>query len=155
MLQPPREVTPYTELDRAAWAQLRASLWPDASVESHAVEIERLLGSNEYFGFLAETDRGIPAGFAEVAIRRYANGCESQPVPFLEGIFVAARFRRRGVGRRLIEHIAACFAARGFREIGSDALLDNRASHAAHAGWGFCETERVVYFRKPLVTRGR
>ena len=22
MLQPPREVTPYTELDRAAWAQL-------------------------------------------------------------------------------------------------------------------------------------
>ena len=44
----------------------------------------------------------------------------------------------------------ASWRARGFREIGSDALLDNRASHAAHAGWGFAETERVVYFRKVL-----
>ena len=40
--------------------------------------------------------------------------------------------------------------ARGFREIGSDALLDNEASHAAHRDWGFSETERVVYFRKAL-----
>jgi aminoglycoside 6'-N-acetyltransferase I len=40
--------------------------------------------------------------------------------------------------------------ARGFRELGSDALIENHGSHAAHRGWGFSETERVVYFRKPL-----
>jgi aminoglycoside 6'-N-acetyltransferase I len=41
-------------------------------------------------------------------------------------------------------------ASRGYRELGSDALIDNSASHAAHRGWGFAETERVVYFRKSL-----
>ena len=41
-------------------------------------------------------------------------------------------------------------AEKGFREIGSDTPLDNRASQDAHRGWGFAETERVVYFRKGL-----
>ncbi len=40
--------------------------------------------------------------------------------------------------------------ARGLRELGSDALMDNTASHAAHRAWGFTETERVIYFRKVL-----
>jgi aminoglycoside 6'-N-acetyltransferase I len=44
--------------------------------------------------------------------------------------------------------------ARGYREIGSDAELHNVQSHAAHLGWGFSETERVVYFRKALKRSG-
>lgn len=38
----------------------------------------------------------------------------------------------------------------GCRELASDALLENQASHAAHRALGFVETERVVFFRKPL-----
>jgi aminoglycoside 6'-N-acetyltransferase I len=75
---------------------------------------------------------------------------DSQPVPFLEGIFVRPQFRRLGVGARLIAHIEDFVAARGFHELGSDALIDNHESHAAHRGWGFSEMERVVYFRKIL-----
>ena len=92
----------------------------------------------------------IGNGFAEVSIRKFANGCETQPVAFLEGIWVEPPLRRQGIGRLLVEHIEAFAVARGFREIGSDALLDNEASHAAHRDWGFSETERVVYFRKAL-----
>jgi aminoglycoside 6'-N-acetyltransferase I len=44
-------------------------------------------------------------------------------------------------------------AARGFSEIGSDALVENNLSHAAHRSWGFSETERVVHFRKLLPPR--
>jgi aminoglycoside 6'-N-acetyltransferase I len=72
-------------------------------------------------------------------------------VPFLEGIWVEPRFTRQGLGAQLMAHIEAFLAARGFREIGSDALIDNRVSHAAHLEWGFAETERVVYFRKALM----
>jgi aminoglycoside 6'-N-acetyltransferase I len=39
---------------------------------------------------------------------------------------------------------------RGCSELASDALLDNEASHRFHHAAGFAETERVVYFRKPL-----
>lgn len=77
------------------------------------------------------------------------------PVPFLEGIWVKEPLRRQGIGGRLIRHVAALIAANGFHELGSDALIDNIAAHAAHAAWGFSETERVVYFRKHLTAPNR
>jgi aminoglycoside 6'-N-acetyltransferase I len=135
--------------DRLVWAELRAALWPEASGEEHARDIDDLLRSDRAYGFIAEAD-GTPAGFAELAIRDYANGCASRPVPFLEGIFVREQFRRRGIGARLVAYAEQFAAARGFAEIGSDADIANSASHAAHRGWGFVETERVVYFRKVL-----
>jgi aminoglycoside 6'-N-acetyltransferase I len=136
--------------DRAAWADMRAALWPVEAPQDHAEGIERVLGSGHAWGFIAETSDGAAAGFAEVAIRPYANGCDSQPVPFLEGIWVKAELRRRGIGAELIGHIEAFLVARGFRELGSDTQIDNRGSQAAHRGWKFSETERVVYFRKNL-----
>jgi aminoglycoside 6'-N-acetyltransferase I len=41
----------------------------------------------------------------------------------------------------------------GLSEIASDSLIDNVAAHAAHRALGFAETERVVYFRRPLQRR--
>jgi aminoglycoside 6'-N-acetyltransferase I len=137
--------------DRDAWIEMRDSLWPhEESPSLHAREVETILAGDDAWGFIAESIDGTSAGFAEVSIRRYANGCDSRPVPFLEGIFVRPQFRLQGVGARLIAHIEAFLMARGFREFGSDALIDNHQSHAAHRGWGFSETERVVYFRKFL-----
>jgi aminoglycoside 6'-N-acetyltransferase I len=101
-------------------------------------------------GFVAETPAGADAGFAEIAIRKYANGCDSRPVAFLEGIWVSEEFRRCGIGAQLVSHIESFLTARGFHELGSDAPLDNGVSQSAHVGWGFSETERVVYFRKLL-----
>jgi aminoglycoside 6'-N-acetyltransferase I len=50
-----------------------------------------------------------------------------------------------------VAHIERFVAARGFHEIGSDALIENAGSHAAHAAWGFVETERVVCYRKTAI----
>lgn len=135
--------------DRLAWAGMRAALWPD-SIAVHAQEIDEIIASEESWGFIAEAGDGAPIGFAEVSIRKYANGCISRPVPFLEGIWVKPEFRRQGVGLRLIEAAENLLAALGFRELGSDSEIDNRPGHEAHLGWGFVETERVVYFRKPI-----
>jgi aminoglycoside 6'-N-acetyltransferase I len=136
--------------DRAVWMDMRVGLWPDDAPSALLRSIEAILSGDDAWAFLAESTEGTPAGFAEVSIRKYANGCDSEPVPFLEGIFVRPQFRRQGAGARLIAHIEAFLMERGFNELGSDALIDNRDSHAAHCGWGFSETERVVYFRKAL-----
>jgi len=93
----------------------------------------------------------VIAGFAEVAVRKYANGCDTRPVAFLEGISVKPELRRRGIGASLIRHAEALLAERGFRELRSDTYIDDRQSQAAHLAWGFSETERVVYFRKRVV----
>jgi aminoglycoside 6'-N-acetyltransferase I len=135
--------------DRSAWAEMRAALWPEETAEEHARGIDELLRGERAWGFIAEVD-GAPAGFAELAIRDYANGCASRPVPFLEGIFVGREFRRRGIGARLVAHVERFAAAHGFTEIGSDTEIANSASHASHRSWGFVETERVVYYRKAL-----
>ncbi len=136
--------------DRAAWAEMRAALWPDDSPQTHAKRVDELLKNGENWGLIAETLDGEIAGFTEIAVRQYANGCDTQPVAFVEGIWVKAEFRRRGIGALLMGHAEALLVARGFRELGSDTQIDNVPSQAAHLAWGFSETERVVYFRKIL-----
>jgi aminoglycoside 6'-N-acetyltransferase I len=146
----PLTIRELTSADHAAWCRMRRLLWPDESARGHDDAIDEILNAKDAWGFIAEAADDAPLGFAEISIRKAANGCESQPVPFLEGIWVESRSRRRRVGARLIAHIEAFLTARGFRELGSDSLIENQAAHEAHARWGFSETERVVYFRKPL-----
>jgi aminoglycoside 6'-N-acetyltransferase I len=136
--------------DRLVWAGMRAALWPGETPQQHAGEIDQFLKDGEAWGFIAETLAGTAVGFAEIAIRKYANGCDSSPVAFLEGIWVNEEFRRCGIGAQLVSHIEAFLAPRGFHELGSDTPLHNAESQSAHLGWGFSETERVVYFRKLL-----
>jgi aminoglycoside 6'-N-acetyltransferase I len=146
----PMTIRELTSADHAAWCRMRSLLWPDETARGHYSAIDGILDAKDAWGFIAETPDNEPLGFAEISIRKAANGCESQPVPFLEGIWVEPRSRGRRVGARLIAHIETFLKARGFRELGSDSLIENHAAHDAHAGWGFSETERVVYFRKPL-----
>jgi len=136
--------------DRPAWLEMRGALWPHEPSAAHSDDIEKILANDQAWAFIAESLEGIPAGFAEVAIRKWANGCKTQPVPFLEGIFVRPQFRRQQIGARLVEYLEAFLAMRGFQEIGSDARIENHLSHVAHRAWGFSETVRVVYFRKSL-----
>ena len=96
-------------------------------------------------------EAGEVTGFAEVTLRRdHVNGCETSPVAFLEGIYVRPRCRRRRLGRGLLAAVEQWGREQGCSEVGSDALLANEVSHRFHGGAGFEETERVVYFRKPL-----
>jgi len=72
------------------------------------------------------------------------------PATFLEGIYTAPRYRRKGVAKALVDAVAASASANGCSELASDALLENHANHAIHRALAFEETERVVFFRKRL-----
>jgi Sortase and related acyltransferases len=137
--------------DVTAWVALRAGLWPDAdAAELH--EEARVWDATRGVALLAFDGEGHAIGLAEASLRHdYVNGTDGSPVGFLEGWYVDPAWRGRGVGRALIAQVEAWTRARGCVELASDALLDNTASHAAHAACGFEETERVVYFRKRLV----
>jgi aminoglycoside 6'-N-acetyltransferase I len=136
--------------DIDAWSAMRSALWPDADpgeLRSEALAWD--VGSGITFIAVDESDHAI--GMAEASLRRdYVNGTDGSPVGFLEAWYVDADHRGRGVGRALIAAVEAWTCERGCTELASDALLDNTASHAAHAACGFEETERVVYFRKVL-----
>ena len=140
--------------DIDALAALRFALWPDEPLDVRRVEAEaNVVRTDGLATFVAEVQDRVVA-FAEVALRHdYVNGCETSPVAFLEGIYVRPEHQRTGIGRALVAAAEQWARAQGCAELASDALLDNHASHRFHAGAGFEETERVVYFRKRLEER--
>lgn len=136
--------------DAAKWHVLRLALWPDEA-PAPADIAGMLAHPGRHANFLAFDAAGSAIGFVEASLRNdYVNGCETSPVGFLEGWYVAPEWRGRGVGSALIESAETWARARGCAEFASDALLDNTGSHRAHLACGFAETERVVYFRKRL-----
>ena len=138
------------ESDRSEWVRLRNALWPgslaDHDEETRTYFAERLATP---VVFIAEAkDRLI--GFLELDFRKYAPGCSSSPVAFIEGWYVEPESQGQGVGRALIEAAEAYARAAGHHEIASDAELENAEGIAAHIAVGFEEIERVVCFRRSL-----
>src|SRR5262245_51464183 len=99
--------------DLTSWITLRAALWPEQSREELAASAAQFFsalksgpGTMPEVVFVAlDTEAASPAlvGFAEVSRRLYAEGCETSPVGFLEGWYVMPEYRRRGVGRALVD----------------------------------------------------
>lgn len=145
----PIAVRPVAPEDRAAWLKMRGELWPE---DDHAAEVDAFLrGERRIAETVLVATRGTePVGFLELGLRSYGEGCEGNPVAYVEGWFVDAACRRQGVGRALMEAAERWARARGLTELGSDANIDNQASEAAHRALGFAVTSRIVTFRKPL-----
>ena len=132
------------------WVTLRFALWPEEDKAVMAAEAPAILADPDRLVLVAR-EGGTIVGFAEAAIRRdYVNGCETSPVAFLEGIYVAREHRRRGVARALIKGVEEWARKKGMKELALDALEENHRSHAMHAAMGFDETECVIFFRKGL-----
>lgn len=133
------------------WVALRLALWPEGGAQDHRDEATGMLESRNGTAFIARDDEGRAIGLAEAALRHdYVNGCDSSPVGFLEGIYVAPDRRSRGVARALCAAVEAWAAGHGCVEFASDADLLNTGSQQMHEALGFEETERVVYYRKQL-----
>ena len=106
---------------------------------------------HRYAQFVAYSESNVALGFVEAAVRTdYVNGTQLSPVAFLEGLYVLPEARRRGVARALVAAVERWALDLGCRELASDASIENELSHTVHRALGFQETERVVFFRRPL-----
>lgn len=135
--------------DLQSWSEMRSVLWSSDTLSDHLTELTGLLKQATFQGWIALIGEEY-IGFAEASIRPYANGCDSRPVVFLEGVWVGESHRNLGVGRKLVNAVEEWAKSNGITEIGSDAEFSNELSHACHKKWGFEEVERVIYFRKKL-----
>jgi aminoglycoside 6'-N-acetyltransferase I len=79
-------IRPGSGKDAEAWLSLRLALWPETLEAQHRVELADILADSEENGvFFCEDDEGRLVGFAEVSLRKWAEGCLSSPVGYLEG----------------------------------------------------------------------
>jgi aminoglycoside 6'-N-acetyltransferase I len=143
-------IRPLLASDIPRWVELRAELWPnEPRTELDAQGRAALAADPPLVVFVAEEDATL-VGFIELGLRSYAEGCDSSPVPYVEGWMVTAVRRQRGIGAALMDAAVGWSRERGYTELGSDTEITNSLSRAAHTALGFEETEELVVFRKSL-----
>jgi aminoglycoside 6'-N-acetyltransferase I len=142
--------------DRDEWVRLLLGLHPETSAADHVPSIDAYLsnGSTDELMpsavFVAERRDGRLGGLIEISVRNYAEGCTGD-TPYVESWYVDADVRGTGAGRALMEAAEEWARGQGFDVLASDALLENRLSHAAHQALGFEVVEQIVVFRKSLL----
>ena len=131
---------------------MRVALWTDEDADELAAEAAGFLRGEleEPQAVLVAQDDERIVGMVELSIRRYAEGCRSDRVAYVEAWYVEEEARREGVGRALIRAAEDWGRAQGCVEMGSDGAIWNEGSIAAHMALGFEEVERIVCFRKEL-----
>lgn len=146
----PALVRRITAADRDAWVRMREALWP-GSLTDHERETRAYFESAAGTPIVFVADiAGTVVGFLELDFHKYAPGCASSPVPFIEGWYVDPAFRGRGLGGSLVAAAEAHARGAGFTEIASDAEVSNEDRIAAHRALGYDEFERVVCFFRRL-----
>jgi aminoglycoside 6'-N-acetyltransferase I len=140
----------YRDEDWAEWLRMSQALFPDEKAEALARGMRHFRQREDAEVFVIERPNGLLAGFVEAGTRPYADGCDSSPVGYIEAWFVDPDMRRRGYGSALLSAAEEWARSRGYREMASDALLDNDISYRAHLQSGYQEVDRVVQFRKSL-----
>jgi aminoglycoside 6'-N-acetyltransferase I len=139
-----------TKADRGRWLAMRRTLYVDEAGDEDIglnADIDTMLVDDAWGCFTAEAADGKLVGLIELNERNYAEGCLTSPVAYVEGIWVAPEWRRRGVARRLLGAGMEWARSRGRSEIASDVQLHNLVSQAVHTRLGFEETERLVTYR--------
>jgi aminoglycoside 6'-N-acetyltransferase I len=123
-------------------------LWPDCSI----ADLTRIIQSSRQAGFLIRNENRQVIGLMNLSLRYdYVADATQSPIGYVEGIYVKAEYRKKGVGAALIQYAEQWAYDQGCIELALDALLENPASHEFYAKVGFREVERVVFFIKPIV----
>ncbi len=116
----PIHVRPARPDDAADWLRMRVALWPEGTSSEHASEIDQFFAGtlkNPLEVLLAVDEAGKTVGFAELSIRNYAEDCETDRVAYLEGWYVEAAWRRRGVGKALVDRRGSLGARAGLHGV--------------------------------------
>ena len=139
-----------TAADAKTLAGMAAALFHHEDVNALQTEFEALARDKEAACFLAE-EGGVEVGFAQCQLRHdYVEGTETSPVGYLEGIYVKAAFRRRGVAGQLLRACEEWAKGMGCSEFASDCELHNTDSLSFHLHTGFEEANRIICLTKRL-----
>jgi aminoglycoside 6'-N-acetyltransferase I len=110
--------------DVETWLHLRRQLWPEIPEPQHRQQMQDHLDQpTRCTALLAARDDGWPVGCIELSLRGEVEGCAGSPVAYVEGWFVEAEWRQRGVAAALLRSAELWALLHGCREMASDCEL--------------------------------
>ena len=133
------------------WLRMRLALWPDNTAEALLSEMDEIMADPNQPVFVLARSAGGLGGFVEVALRPWAEGCQTRPVGYIEGWYIDPDLRRQGAGGALVQTAETWAAAQECKEMASDCELWNTTSYQAHLALGYEETLRTIHFRKSIL----
>ena len=131
---------------------MRTVLW-EKTTDKHVEEIDQYFSGRSIDVvevFVLERESGGLSGFIEINVRNFAEGSRSKEVPYIEAWYIDPNARGKGLGRKLVDAAVTWALDKGYRELASDAELENSEGIAAHIALGFEEVDRVVCFLRKL-----
>ena len=140
----------FTAQDTDSWLKMSKLLWNDVE-EAEIREVLRKVNETDEHRIILAKNELTAIAFIYVSIRSgYVEGADTSPTGYLEGIYVAAGYRKMGVARKLVELGEAWLKANGCSQMGSDTWLWNTASQDFHKKVGFREEDTLVHFLKDI-----
>ncbi|WP_013323076.1 aminoglycoside 6'-N-acetyltransferase [Gloeothece verrucosa] len=137
--------------ERQQWLIMRHQLWPDSDFTELQQETEEIIKQPDILPvFVARNSEKELIGFLEAAFRDYVDGCNSTPVPYIEGLYVKPEYRNQGIAKALIQTMENWAKQQGYTEIASDTTLENIISQTLHQQLGFEAVERIIIWRKSI-----
>lgn len=127
------------------YVHLLKLLWND--IEDNDIEEiinSHILNKEKIFIYLKEEE---VIGFINVSVRNdYVEGCSSNGVGYIEGIYVCKPHRRNQIAYKLVNHAISFFKKMGLTEIGSDTEIENEMSQIFHKAIGFKEISTIKHY---------
>jgi aminoglycoside 6'-N-acetyltransferase I len=142
-------VRKYEKGDWGELMRMARELFPDLA-EEDIHDLMKTVAKDDAQVFVIDRGDGALGGYVEAGTRSVADGCMTGAVGYIEAWYVDNDLRRSGYGRALLQAAEDWARSRGFKEMASDALLDNHVSHAAHKSAGYDEVDKVITYRKSL-----
>lgn len=138
------------ENDVKILADLAVRLYTDSTVEDLEKEFcQNILSEDIRFYLKYEND--LPIGFAQVNLRYdYVEGSETNPVGYLEGIYIKEAVRGKGYAKELLKECETWAKSKGCKQFASDCEIDNLNSYKFHKAVDFEECNRIICFIKNL-----
>ena len=133
------------------WVSMGLALWPGHKKKGLEKIFRSELKFDKYKHFLAQNADGEYLGFINLSLRNdYVEGSSSNPVGYVEGIFVKPKYRKQGVAKELIKQAEKWAKKQGCIELGSDTELRNVKSQKFHKNLGFKKAEVIVHYIKKI-----
>ena len=138
------------EKDYEKISRLACELWPHHSLDEMCDEMKKIIASENDMIFTLYCYKEM-VGFAHCSIRNdYVEGTHSNPVGYLEGVYVKEKWRNLGFATELVICCQNWAKSKGCKEFASDCEITNDASIKFHQSLGFGVASKLMHFAKKL-----